>query len=296
MLRLAAHPMRVLAWLIATACVAHAGEPAADASAAAADQSKLPAGAVLLSDYVYRGISYSAHQPSVGAYIEAQQGWLYAWTNFNSVKFSTSPAAELTMAAGMRPTLGKFDFDIGAAYYYYPGEIGPERSNYWEAHATVSHKLTDKITLQSTLAYAPDVWQTGAWGTYAAAALSFDLPSELVPADVSWVLSFDVGRSLFGPTSSGGGVSAAGGGLPLPDYTNWRAGLTFSYRVFKLALNYTDTNLSKENCYVMTGDLGAIPGGVRNPGNNPLGLQSGLCGATFSATLGFEFNAAELRR
>jgi hypothetical protein len=160
----------------------------------------------------------------------------------------------------------------------------------------MSHKLTDKVTLGSTLAYAPDVWQTGAWGTYAAVALSFDLPSELLPTGLGWVLSFDLGRSLFGRTSSGGGVSAAGGGLPLPAYTNWRAGLTFSYRAFKLGLNYTDTNLSKENCYVMTGDLGAIPGSARNPGNNPLGLQSGLCGATFSATLGFEFNAANVGR
>ncbi|HVI66981.1 MAG TPA: hypothetical protein VM910_31050 [Bradyrhizobium sp.] len=88
-------------------------------------------------------------------------------------------------------------------------------------------------------------------------------------------MSLDVGRWLFGPTSSGGGVSAAGGGLPLPDFTNWRAGLTFTYRVFKLGLNYTDTNLSKENCYVLTGDLGALPGGVANPGPNPFGFALG---------------------
>jgi hypothetical protein len=70
------------------------------------------------------------------------------------VRFSTSPAVEVTMAVGARPTLGPFEFDIGAAYYYYPGELGPELSNYWEAHATVSHKLTDKITWGSTIAYA----------------------------------------------------------------------------------------------------------------------------------------------
>jgi hypothetical protein len=151
---------------------------------------KRPAGAT------YRGLSYSAHHPAVAAYLDAQYGWLYGYTNFNSVKFSTSPAVEVTMAVGARPTLGSFEFDIGAAYYYYPGELGPERSNYWEAHATVSHKLTDKITLESTLAYAPDVWQTGAWGTYAAGTLTFDLPSELLPADVGWALSFDLGRWL----------------------------------------------------------------------------------------------------
>ena len=29
-------------------------------------------------------------------------------------------------------------------------------------------------------------------------------------------------------------MSAAGGGLPLPSFTNWRAGLMFTHRVFKL--------------------------------------------------------------
>jgi uncharacterized protein (TIGR02001 family) len=193
--------LRVLAWLVAMACAAHAGE-ATDASTAATDQSKLTFGAMLMSDYIYRGISYSAHQPSVATYLDAQYGWLYGYTNFNSVKFSTSPAVEVTMAVGVRPTLGPFEFDIGAAYYYYPGELGPERSNYCEAHATMSHKLTDRITWGPTLAYAPDVWQTGAWGTYAAGTLSYDLPSELLPADVGWALSLDLGRWLCIPTRS----------------------------------------------------------------------------------------------
>ena len=86
-------------------------------------------------------------------------------------------------------------------------------------------------------------------------------------------------------------MSAGGAGLPLPAYTNWRAGLTFSYNVLKLGLNYTDTTLSKEKCYVMTGDLGALAGGV-STADNPTGLRSALCGATFSATLGFEISRA----
>src|SRR5262249_61399991 len=135
------------------------------------------------------------------------------------------------------------EFDIGAAYYDYPGELGPELSNYWEAHATVSHKLTDKITLAPPLAYSPNVWQTGAWGTYAASTFSFDLPSELLPADLGWTLSVDIGRWLFGPTSSGGGVSAAGGGLPLPDFTNWRPPLPFTYPPFTLRLHFPHSNL-----------------------------------------------------
>jgi hypothetical protein len=108
----------VLASLMVAACVARA-EEATESAGGTTDTTKLTAGAVLLSDYIYRGISYSARHPSVGAYVDAQRGWLYAWTNFNSVKFSTQPASELTVAAGLRPTLGPFDFDVGAAYYYY---------------------------------------------------------------------------------------------------------------------------------------------------------------------------------
>jgi len=56
MLRLAPRPTRVLAWLLATACAAHAGE-ATEAASATADQFKLMIGSMLMSDYIYRGSS-----------------------------------------------------------------------------------------------------------------------------------------------------------------------------------------------------------------------------------------------
>ena len=90
MLRLAPRPTHVLAWLLATACTALAGE-ATEAASGTADQFKLMIGSLLMTDYIYRGISYSAHQPSIGTYVDAQQGWLYVYTNFNSVRFSPVP-------------------------------------------------------------------------------------------------------------------------------------------------------------------------------------------------------------
>jgi hypothetical protein len=90
MLRLAPRPTRVLAWLLATACAAHAGE-ATEAASATADQFKLMIGSMLMSDYIYRGISYSAHQPSVATYIDAQQGWLYGYTNSTACGFRPAP-------------------------------------------------------------------------------------------------------------------------------------------------------------------------------------------------------------
>jgi len=47
---------------------------------------------------------------------------------------------------------------------------------------------------------------------------------------------------------------------------------------------------------VLTGDVAAAPGGISNPGDNPFGLRSALCGATFSATLGVEIDPATFGR
>ena len=41
--------------------------------------------------------------------------------------------------------------------------------------------------------------------------------------------------------------------------------LTFTRKVFNLDLRYHDTNLTKENCFVFTGDPNARPGGSIDP-------------------------------
>ena len=242
-----------------------------------------------MTDYIYRGLSYSAHQPSVGTYVDAQYGWFYAYTNFNSVKFSTSPAVEVTVSTGIRPTLGRFDFDIGAAYYYYPGEIGPDLSNYSEG--------TDRLP-QNREAHA------GRDARLWAGRLAIRRLGHLRGRR-------DLARSADRTASGRRRVDAVRRSRPFgvrPDLECRRrerrrrrasaAGLhqlarrpTISYNVLKLGLNYTDTTLSKEKCYVMTGDLGALAGGV-STADNPTGLRSALCGTTFSATLGFEISPA----
>src|SRR5262245_66340852 len=99
----------------------------------------------------------------------------------------------MTMAVGVRPVFGAFELDIGAAYYYYPGEFGPDRSNYWESHATVAHKLTERLTLGATVTYAPNVWLSGAWGWCAGSSFALDLPSEFLRYGLSWSLLGAVG-------------------------------------------------------------------------------------------------------
>ncbi|HXW26274.1 MAG TPA: hypothetical protein VEK73_16135, partial [Xanthobacteraceae bacterium] len=93
----------------------------------------------------------------------------------------------------------------------------------------------------------------------------------------------NLGQSWFGDQS------ASLGGFPLPSYANWSLGLTFEFDPFTLDLVYSNTNLTKENCFVFTGDPGATPGGAVNPVTNPLGLQSNWCGPAFVGKLTYDF-------
>jgi len=69
--------------------------------------------------------------------------------------------------------------------------------------------------------------------------------------------------------------------------------VTFTHKVLNLDLRYFDTNLSKENCYVFTGDPNARPGGRPDPLTNPDGLTSRWCSAAFVAKLWFEFSGPQ---
>ena len=92
------------------------------------------------------------------------------------------------------------------------------------------------------------------------------------------------------PATPGSVQSQELGGFPLPAYLNWQAGVTFTRKMFNLDLRYYDTNLSKENCFVFTGDPNARLGGSVDPVTNPEGLTSRWCSATFVAKFSLALN------
>jgi len=54
----------------------------------------------LVTDYIYRGTTLSAHQPAAGAAFEATLGMFYGGSTIASVQLPSQPAAELTMGGG----------------------------------------------------------------------------------------------------------------------------------------------------------------------------------------------------
>jgi uncharacterized protein (TIGR02001 family) len=237
------------------------------------------------SDYIYRGTTLSGHGPAAGAAIEATFGALYAGTTVATVRLPTQQLAEFTYAAGVRPKIATIDFDFGVTYFAYPGERlpGAPGINYWEAVIRGDRKIDEQVRIAAGYAYSPDVSNTGAWSQYVAAGVGYDVPGRLLPPNLGISFTTAAGYSWFGnqaPTL---------GGFPLPAYLNWQAGATFTHKAFNLDLRYYDTNLSKENCFVFTGDPNARLGGRVDPVTNPAGLTSNWCGATFVAKAWFAF-------
>ena len=239
------------------------------------------------TDYIYRGTTLSDRKPAVGAGFEATLRTFYAGTTLTSVDLPSRPAAEIVLSTGVRPKLGKVEFDFGWTYFFYPDEtpLGPvSDTDYWEVAARAETKIADKLRIAGGFAYSPNVSNTGAWSRYTAFGLGLELPRNALPESVTASLTGGAGYSWFG------NQSAALGGFPLPSYINWNVGVTLTRKSLNLDLRYYDTDLSRENCFVYTGDPNASPGGTINPVTNPEGLTSGWCSATLVAKLWFALN------
>ncbi len=240
------------------------------------------------SDYIFRGITLSDRKPAVGAALEATRGIFYAAGTLSSVKLPTQPAAEITMGGGIRPTFGDVTLDLGWTYLLYPGETTPPGElagiDFWEAAARADFKITEVLRAAGGFAYSPNYSNTGAWSKYAAFGLGVNLPPNVLPQEVSVSLTGAAGYFWFGNQSE------PLGGFPLPAYLNWHAGVTITRKTFNFDLRYYDTNLSRENCFISTGDPGATPGGSIDPVRNPDGLTSKWCSPTVVGKFWFALN------
>jgi hypothetical protein len=99
-----------------------------------------------------------------------------------------------------------------------------------------------------------------------------------------------------GTTDSFYGVPAFPAGINLPDYTTWNVGLSFTNSPFALDFRYYDTNLSKSDCNVITGDHTAVFGGTSAATPiNPSGLISNWCRAAFIVSLSVDITLSALR-
>jgi uncharacterized protein (TIGR02001 family) len=260
-------------------------------------------GSAISSDYMWRGITQSGHKPSVAGYFEPHYNinpnlQLYAGVAGESIKFPNGAAAEIDLYGGVRPTIGPLAFDFGFWYYYYPGGESTYTTtafgifnafadaSFYEVYGKATWTVNDYIAIGGTIFYTPSYLNTGSDGTYYSGTFKFTAPSNMLPSGIGAYVSGEVGRQHLGNTRVDGFVFLAP--VDLPDYTTWNVGLGFTWKVFTLDLRYSDSDLSKVNCAIITGDPNQQP--------NAAGLgESNWCGATFIARLAADLTLDSLK-
>jgi uncharacterized protein (TIGR02001 family) len=263
-------------------------------------------GGAIMTDYMWRGISQSAHKPSVAAYFEPRYNitpnlQLYAGLSGESIKFPNKAAAEIDFYGGIRPTFGPVAFDLGIWYYYYPGGDNTylgywttpptvvnaiADASFYEGYGHVTWTVNDWLSIGGNIFYTPSYLNTGAPGTYASGTAKVTIPAKMLPPDLGIYISGEFGRQWLGNVTVDGFVFTAP--LDLPDYNTWNIGVGFTWKVFTLDLRYSDTDLSKADCDVITGDPHASL-------NAAGALESDWCGATFIARLSADLTLGSLK-
>ncbi len=264
-----------------------------DVAAPATPDWDIAFGGYMASDYIFRGITQSDHQPSANAYSELRYNvnptvQLYAGSAMESIDFPNRAAAESDFYAGIRPTFDKLSLDFGFWYYWYPGGVSypgtivPQTCtngqikpllvcntleadlSFWEVYGKGTYTVNDILTLGANVYYTPSWLNYDVEGAYASGTAKATIPATYLPKDIGAFLSGEYGHQFFS-----GKASAFYAFETLPEYNTWNAGISFTYKVFTLDFRYSDTDLSKANCNTLTSDHTEGTG------------QSNWCGSAF---------------
>ncbi|HWP26800.1 MAG TPA: TorF family putative porin [Xanthobacteraceae bacterium] len=262
------------------------------------------AGAGVVSDYLFRGVTQSAHDPSFNAYFEPRLNLnpdlqLYAGIGYNSIKFANGARSEVDFYGGVRPTLGKLGLDVGFWYYYYPGgtcfgcvaplpngNVIKANVSFWEVYFKPTYTFSDAFAIGANLYYTPSFLNSGAHGTFASVTAKYTFPAW--PNGIAMYMSGEFGYQWLGTSD------AFYGNINFADYATWNIGVGFTWKVLTLDLRYTDTNLSKGDCNAFTSDHTATGTTFVTP-INPTGVGSNWCSARFTARLSVDITSASFK-
>lgn len=264
-------------------------------------------GGAIMTDYNFRGISQSDRRPSATVYFEPRYNLsstvqLYVGIQPWVTKLPTTPTGEFDIYGGIRPTFGALALDFGFIYYYYPGEVQqftdyatfvspiPPRpfgatsiltlnnTDFWEVYAKATYTFNDSFSVGAQFYYADSWLNTGASGAFLNGTAKYVLPSTWMPGGIGAYISGDLAHYWLGTATNFQPFFTP---FALPDYTTWDVGIAFTYKVFTFDVRYYDTDLTKGECALLTGDPRSVPSG-----------QSKWCGSSIIGKLSFDLTAA----
>ncbi|MBI1686328.1 TorF family putative porin [Caulobacter hibisci] len=128
-----------LAALMTAPALAQESAPSAAATTAAPLTLSYKIGVV--SDYRFRGVTFSDEQPALqGGVTATAANGLYGWVWGSTIDDYAGATTELDVAVGYAFTAGGTTFDLSAARYGYPGGEGVD---YWELPVSASRAVGD---------------------------------------------------------------------------------------------------------------------------------------------------------
>jgi hypothetical protein len=253
-------------------------------------------GTALMSDFNIRGVSASNHRPSAEPYFEPRynfsdslQAYMRLWGN--SIEFPNRAGVVINLWAGARPTFGKLELDYGYWQRWFPGgecvtvvsmtpcgigglqpgSVIPADLNFWEIFAKANYHVNSQFSFGGGAYWSPSVFNSGDPATYVVGTAKYILPA-IRPWNIGWHLFGEAGHWFRE-------------GTPYPSYTNWYAGLAFTWKQFTLDLRYSDTN--RPDCLTQTANV-AILEAAGIP-------RSDRCGKTFIGKLSVDLTRDNLK-
>jgi uncharacterized protein (TIGR02001 family) len=205
--------------------------------------------ATLISDYRFRGVSQTDRTPAIqGSITVTHESGFYVsvWgSSVDGYVIADGRAhQELDFIGGWKKTFkGGTTFDIGALYYVYPhtrfGAFDTTRSDFVEPYVDIAQTL-GPVTAKLTANYAPkqkalalDQGATSPIVTHDNLYIAGDLTASIpkTPIGLSAHLGHTFGPSWLATDSTG-----------KKGYTDWGAGVTYTWKVLTIGVNYVDTD------------------------------------------------------
>ncbi len=192
----------------------------------------------LTSNYIDRGITNSSNDPAiqgslayaVPAGIGNTQGYVGFWSSNVDIEGDSSTAhVEIDALFGVRGEIGDVGWDVGGAYYVYPGTRSADNFDYWEIPVVLAYQATDQVGFDLVNLFAWDNQFDTGLANYVTGNVYYDIP---VPY---------VGLQLFG---------GVGYQYVEDDYNgiDWRLGATVTVKGVDLSVAYTDTDYRAGEC------------------------------------------------
>jgi len=219
-------------------------------------------GATFVSDYRFRGVSFSDKDIAVqGAMEMGTTMGFYVGLWGSSIADFNGATAEVDLYAGWRGEVGPVTLDGGILGYFYPGGTG---TDIYELYGSVGGTV-GPVGLKVGLNWAPDQGNLTGSNRYLYFGANAGIPN--TPISVKGNLGFERGSLVVDETGS------------TTSKTDWLIGVDVKFEPLTIGFAYTDTDLPGNFSGIQPGVGGPLPGADANS----------FSGGAFIVSLGVSF-------